>query len=98
MPVEARGDGGLWPQNPVISFSVDQSGTVVTQNIHWVDVNINVDITIEPMPVHEGAMTAFAFHGAVLQLQADLRPLPPVTVRQSVNIEVPVGALGARGN
>lgn len=79
------------------TFVIEQDGLAIRLSVHWCDLDVaRVQDLIEPVPVQAGQVFTFAWLEPVW-LVAGMRdvPLPPVTVRASVAVGVPTGALTA---
>lgn len=86
----------FWPIRPT-SFEAELSGTATTLSIHWADLDVARVAAIDPVPVLRGQVFHFTWIEPVW-LVPGMRdvPLPSVTVRTSVTVGVPAGAMGAR--
>lgn len=71
-------------------------GTVLSY--HWADMHIQKRVTLgSPHSVKVGDSVTLTFTDDVIfRFPSDEGPLPPVTVRGSVVVGVPTGAMGAR--
>jgi hypothetical protein len=94
-----RGDGTLRAAAPV-SCLIDAPGWVETISIHWADVNVETRVAPPggPIAVRVGdSVTLYEKHAALLTIGTPPANLPPVVLRQTVAVAVPMAALGAQG-
>lgn len=80
-------------------FAVEQAGTATKVVIHWCELDLVRLQEVEPTPVEPGQVFNYAWIGPVWLVPAMEKDigLPPVTVRQSVQVGVPVGMIAAVG-
>lgn len=78
-------------------FVIERDGVASKVLIHWADLDVvRVGPEMTPTQVQTGQVLDFTWLGPVWMVEGsgiDL-PLPAVTVRKSVNIAPPTGALG----
>lgn len=94
---EARGDGTLRATRPV-SVLMDAAGTPDTVSIHWADVNVEVRVPCQGgQPLAPGVWLVLHEYERepMIRLGTPAGGLPPVTVKQSVAIGVPVSVVAA---
>jgi hypothetical protein len=94
---EARGDGKIWISEPTLVL-VEQDGTAMYLSMHWCDVNVEIRSLIEQHPVKQGDVFNLPGEMVAFVCGPAAGGLPPVTVRNAINIGIPVGSLGARGH
>ena len=96
---QARGPAcPWWPTGPT-SFAIERAGVAKRVSVHWCDLDIaRVQQLVGDTPVEPGQVFTMAWIEPVWLVQG-MRgvPLPTVTVRQSVTLAVPAGALAAVG-
>ena len=94
---EAKGDGALYPVEPLNGHG-EVTGVATSALIHWADVNLRCRAFIGEVPIKGGAPFALLWTGPILRLDnpADHDPLPPVTIHNSVEINVPTGNIGIK--
>lgn len=95
---QARGDGALWLMAPFQAVG-EKSGSAVTVSVHWPDINAHVLIPLEAaIPVQAQTIVTVPWGDQpILRIAPQGQyPPPPVTVRQSVAVGVPLGSLAAR--
>lgn len=93
---DARGDGQIWVDPPTI-IPLEQSGTLAHVSVHWCDVNVEIRQDVDHTSVKAGDVMTLPGNWAAITVGPAAGGLPPVTVRSNVAINVPLGALGARG-
>jgi hypothetical protein len=94
---EARGDGRLWAPAPV-SVAFEEQGTPAELSVHWVDVNVETRQQFQQtLEVFPGQSAIVLPAGPVLVVGMPAGGLPPVTVKRSVSIGIPVGNLAGTG-
>ncbi len=93
---EARGDGRLWSTiSPLLL--VERAGTPHTLSVHWPDVHVEARTPLTLEAVTIGSTITLPWENTPVLIVGPVPgPLPPVTVRGSIQIGVPVGSLGAR--
>ena len=95
-PQERGASCPFWATAPT-PFVIEQDGRATDISIHWADLDVaRRQAILEPVDVRIGQRFVFSWMEPVW-LVAGSRdvPLPPVTVRQSVQIAPPVGDLAA---
>ena len=95
---KARGDGKLRAQGQV-RLVIEQAGSPQTLSVHWADLNVEVrtDVTAWLSVIVGQVLTVAEHDGPLITAGAMPGPLPAVTVRQAVSVNVPVGQMGATG-
>jgi len=97
VPAEARGDGCLWASRSV-TLPVECAGTPALLSVHWADVHVESRSAISHPDVTPGSTIDLPWaQKPVMTIGPMPGYLPPVTVRGTVAIGVPVGVMGARG-
>lgn len=94
---EARGDRCLRAAQ-ACAIPIDAAGVATMLSYHWADLNIQKRVPLthtQPMRVGD-TMTLTFPDDVIFTFPSDEGPLPPVTVRGSVTVAVPTGAMGAR--
>lgn len=94
--LETRGDGALWATRPRVA-PVERAGTPCELSIHLAD--INYEVLPRPSFAHKAVEPGDQIvldwrHQPVVKFGDPPQNLPPVTVRQSVVVGIPVGDLG----
>lgn len=87
----------FWPVGRT-QFQIERDGRAEIVTIHWPDLDVaRIQNIIEPLDVKVGQVANYEWLEPVW-LVPGMRdvPLPAVTVKQSVRIEVPTGSLGVR--
>lgn len=86
---EAKGDGSLRATQDFLAEG-DVPGIATDLSVHWVDVNVHMTHPLpQPLPVEPGKVIGVPTKGqAMFVLTGDARPLPGVTLRQSVKVSV----------
>ncbi len=101
---ESKPQGGrrscpFWPKGPT-QFPIEQDGVATKIAIHWCELDLAREQALaQPVPVTVGVLADYTWIGPVWLVPAmdkDL-VLPPVTVRQSVSLQPPVGSLVGTG-
>jgi hypothetical protein len=85
----------FWPESPT-QFATERDGVAVKLSVHWVDYDVARWTTVPATPIQTGQVFTFTWIEPVWLVpgMADV-PLPGVTVRQSVAVAVPTGAVSA---
>lgn len=94
---QARGDGCLWVEEQTI-IQLEHDGTVAFLSIHWCDVNVELRSEVERAQVKFGEVMTLPGDWEAMRVGPAAGGLPPVTVRQSVSIGIPVGNFGLMGH
>ena len=95
-PQDRAGSCPFWPTGPT-EFVIDAAGAVTQVAIHWPDLDVaRLKALPAPVPVQPGERRSLPWTEPIW-LVAGMRdvPLPPVTVKGSVAITVPIGTLNA---
>lgn len=81
-------------------FVIERDGLASQVTIHWPDLDVvRVGPEMVAVPVLAGQRFEFTWLGPVWMVegsQVDV-PMPAVTVRAPVKVDVPLGAMGAQG-
>jgi hypothetical protein len=86
IPCMTKGDGCLWPEQHFVA-EADVTGVATDICYHWVDVNVHTTVPLpERIPVEVGKVVTVPLFDPLLRLNSDARPLPAVTVRQSIEV------------
>lgn len=85
---ETRGDGCFRAMQHFVA-EADATGTGTDVCIHWPDVNVHRTVPLaQPIAAVAGAVFSVPLNGeAILTIDGDARPLPPVTVRTAVHVQ-----------
>jgi hypothetical protein len=94
---EARGDGKITVADKTFIL-IEQAGKAMYHSIHWCDVNVEIRSLVERQPVVVGDVLTIPGEWVAIVCGPAAGGLPPVTVRTPVEIGIPVGSLGAKGN
>lgn len=89
----------FWADGPT-QFLIEQDGVASKVTIHWCDLDLaRLGTPIEPTPVQVGQIFNWTWIEPVWLVPATEKdvPLPAVTVRKSVTLNVPPGTLAAVG-
>jgi hypothetical protein len=95
-PQERGASCPYWPVTAT-QFVVEQDGTASEITVHWCDLDVaRRSPVMEPVAVTVGQVLTFSWTEPIW-LVAGMRdvPLPAVTIRQPVAIEVPKGSVMA---
>lgn len=87
----------FFPVGPT-QFVIERDGLASQITIHWADLDVaRVGPEMQATPVQVGQVFTFTWLGPVWMVEGSKVevPMPPVTVRQSVAIKPPTGALAA---
>jgi hypothetical protein len=92
IPAFTKGDGAIRAMHDFHAQGFDDAAATHI-NYHWPDVNVNLTFPLpNPVQVSRGKVVSVPLKDLVLvQMAGDTRPLPPVTVTQSVEV-CPAGA------
>lgn len=93
-----RGDGMVRTAHPV-RVRLDVTGVPSALSVHWCDVHVEVRVALPAMGAIEAGRDVEllpAKHPLIVVGQPP-QALPSVTVGRALAVEVPVGAVGARG-
>lgn len=93
---EPRGHGIVGATGPFAAHA-DRTGVAVFLDVHWPDLDVHFRTTIAPVELTAGTPIAFQLE-RLFVINGSREPLPAVTVKQSVTISVPTGAMGVKGN
>jgi hypothetical protein len=92
----ARGDGLLRATLPVV-MDIDEDGTAHEFSIHWADINVEIRVPAPKQAVKRGQpVQVFTPNQPMLQVgNPPTQRLPPVTVKNQIELGIPVGNLGS---
>jgi hypothetical protein len=93
----AKGDGQLWVRDAVVVVP-DVSGVAATLSVQWVDLNVEARSAMAPTAVAAGVPLVAWPAGPIFRVGPQAGGLPPVTVKTSVALAVPVGSLAGVGS
>lgn len=85
----------FWPEAPT-QFVAERDGVAVKLSIHWVDYDVARWTDVPATPLALGQVCTFTWIEPVWLVPGMANvPLPAVTVRESVAVTVPLGAVSA---
>lgn len=94
---QARGDGKLWVEEPTLVM-IERDAVIAYLSVHWCDVNVEIRSAVELAKVTAGQLLRLPGDWEAIVVGPAAGGLPSVTVRTPVEVRVPVGAFGAKGN
>lgn len=91
------GDGALHAAAE-IQVPIDEAGIVGYLSLHWVDVNVAINLPAPPLGVAPGVIVKALNKGPIIRVGPAAGGLAPIVVRLPISINMKAGHLGAQGH